>query len=85
MIGPKKLILDLIHGRNPEPPLRTDQLTVQFTLEDFEPALRKAAIDPATITQHEWSKFTDAFLAGTHWDEVAEYATDAIKAQRDTL
>lgn len=66
----------------PEPPLRPDQLTVQFAYEDFEPALRAAGIDPTTITRHEWSKFTDAFLDGTHWVEVAQDATDAIKAQR---
>jgi hypothetical protein len=67
----------------PRSPARPrDRLTIGVAFEDFEPALREAGIDPDSITEHEWLKFADAFLAGTHWDEVARYATDAIKAQR---
>lgn len=57
-------------------------LEVRFQRVDFEPALRKAGIDPDSVTEYEWSKFTDAFCAGTAWSEVAEFATDAILAQR---
>ena len=57
-------------------------LTITLTRDDFEPILRDAGIDPDTVTPDEWRKFTDAFLDGTSWYEVAGYACDAIHARR---
>lgn len=55
---------------------------IEFAPEDFDPILLHEGIDPASVTKHEWRKFTDAFLAGTRWDEIAGYAVEAIRAQR---
>lgn len=65
--------------------LTKDKLTVTLVFEDFEPALRKAGIDPTQITEYEWSKFTDDFLTGTHWDDVAEIAADCLLLRRAGL
>jgi len=56
---------------------------VTFVFEDFEPALAKAGIDPSSITSYEWSKFTDDFVTGTHWDEVAEVAAECLLIRRE--
>ena len=58
-------------------------LEIRFAREDFEPALTNAGIDPASITDDEWRKFTDAFLAGTAWDEVAGHAAAVIVDLRE--
>lgn len=53
-----------------------------LTIEDFAPALQAAGIDPRSITDDEWRKFEDAFLTGTHWDEVAETAAEIVAQLR---
>lgn len=55
---------------------------IRFEPVDFEGILADAGIDLETVTPYEWSKFTDAFLAGTDWYTVAGYAADAILAAR---
>ena len=54
-----------------------------FESDDFDDALRQAGIEPDSVTVYEWSKFTDAFLAGTKWSEVAEHAADVLQVRRD--
>lgn len=56
---------------------------IVFCNEDFDPILEEEGIDPSSVTEDEWRKFTDRFLDGTHWAEIAGYACDAIKAQRE--
>jgi hypothetical protein len=55
---------------------------VTFTMEDLAPALKAAGIDPDSLTDYEWRKFEEAFVAGTHWDEVAGYAAEVVAALR---
>lgn len=50
---------------------------------DFDPILVANGLDPESVSAYEWSKFTDAFLEGTHWHEIAGYACDAIKIMRE--
>ena len=56
--------------------------SITFTLEDFASAFKEAGLDANSLTDYEWRKFEDAFLAGTHWDEVAEIAADVIARLR---
>src|SRR5207249_8781904 len=42
--------------------------SISFTLEDFASAFKEAGLDANSLTDYEWRKFEDAFLAGTHWD-----------------
>ena len=56
--------------------------SITFTLEDFASAFKEAGLDPNSLTDYEWRKFEDAFLAGTHWNEVAEIAADVIARLR---
>jgi hypothetical protein len=56
--------------------------TIEFVLDDFDEAFSKAGIDPATLTDYEWCKFQDAFLAGCGWVEAAEIAADTIAERR---
>lgn len=56
--------------------------SIMFALEDFAPALAAAGIDPNSLTDYEWRKFEDAFLAGTHWDEIASYAAEVVAMLR---
>lgn len=58
-------------------------LSINFCREDFESILEDAGIDPDTVTMDEWRKFTDRFLDGTAWTEVAEIACDAILSMRE--
>jgi hypothetical protein len=55
---------------------------IVFDAEDLSPAFEAVGIEPATLTDYEWSKFADAFLAGTHWDEVARYAAEVVAEHR---
>jgi hypothetical protein len=64
-----------------ELPIKTD-LSIHFVRDDFEDILSAAGIDPDSVTPEEWRKFTDRFLDGTHWHEIAGYAVDAIFAER---
>lgn len=57
-------------------------LTITFQPDDFYDALWSAGIDPATVTVDEWSTFTDRFLDGTAWSEVAGYAAEVISEER---
>ncbi len=56
----------------------TTERVITFTMEDLRPAFDAAGIDPDSLTDYEWGKFVDAFLAGTHWDEVARYAAEVV-------
>lgn len=52
--------------------------SITFTMQDFADAFDTAGIDPDSLTDYEWRKFEDAFMAGTHWDEVAKYAAEVV-------
>ncbi len=56
--------------------------TITLTMDDFASAFASAGIDPNSLTDYEWRKFEDAFLDGTHWDEVAEHAADVVALRR---
>lgn len=58
---------------------------IRFSSDDFEPILKQEGIDPESITDYEWSKYTDAFCDGTYWSEVARYAVDVIHQLRSDL
>lgn len=60
-------------------------LSIKFVRDDFEPILVEAGIDPDSVTEDEWRKFTDRFLDGTGWSEVAAIACDAIHARREVM
>ena len=55
---------------------------IVFETEDLAPAFEAAGIELASLTDYEWSKFVDAFLTGTHWDEVARYAAEVVAELR---
>ncbi len=55
---------------------------ITFTMEDFAPAFEAAGIDPGSLTDYEWRKFEDAFMTGTHWDEIAGYAAAVVAELR---
>jgi hypothetical protein len=55
---------------------------ISFALEDLAPAFEAMGIELASLTDYEWSKFQDAFLEGTHWDEVARYAAEVVAELR---
>ncbi len=56
--------------------------SIKFTMEDYAPAFETAGIDPGSVTDDEWRKFEDAFMAGTHWDEVAGHAAEVVATLR---
>ncbi len=58
---------------------------IRFTEDDFDPILKQEGIEPKTVTEYEWRKFTDAFCDGTYWSEVARYAVDVIHQLRSDL
>lgn len=55
---------------------------ITFIADDFAPAFDLAGIDLDSVTEYEWRKFEDAFLAGTHWDEVAQHAAEVVALLR---
>ncbi len=61
------------------------ELTIRFARDDFDSILRAEGIDPDTVTVYEWSKFTDSFLDGTAWSDVAALACDRIKQIRNEV
>ena len=54
-----------------------------FTGDDFDPIFQQAGVDPASVTEHEWSTFYKMFLDGTGWHEVATIAAEEIKRRRE--
>lgn len=58
------------------------QRSITFTMEDFAPALAAAGLDPNSLTDYEWRKFENAFMAGTHWDEIASLAAEIVATLR---
>lgn len=62
------------------------KLEILFDAIDFWPILEYNGIEPESITEYEWSKFTDSFLDGTGWYEVADLACDRIlEIRRDAV
>lgn len=56
---------------------------ITFRELDFDPIFKSRGIDPETITDIEWSRFIDAFLDGTHWAEIAEFAATDMRMDRE--
>jgi hypothetical protein len=60
----------------------TMEQRITFSIQDFASAFEAVGIEVDSLTDDEWRKFEDAFLAGTHWDEVAEHAADVVALLR---
>ena len=56
--------------------------TIIFGREDFAPIFQNLGMRFNSITDHEWERFYDMFLEGTHWSEIANLAASEIKYQR---
>jgi hypothetical protein len=56
--------------------------SITFAVEDLALAFQSVGIDFASVTDDEWRKFEDAFVAGTDWDEVARHAADVVAQLR---
>lgn len=63
--------------------MNPDECVIQFNQFDFETAFFRAGITLESLTQAEWDSFTDSFLDGTGWSEVASYAAENIADDRE--
>ena len=63
----------------------TETRVITLTAEDLDQIIRENGVDPDSITTYEWSKFTDAFLEGTHWSEIAGYAAEDLVNRREMI